>query len=356
MTASAPGETEKRRFGRYVDCLWEPNQAGQGRRARRGGRYRAFIPDPIADREFPLDPGADAALHQATKALERLQHVPSRVATLDAVAQNLLRSESVASSRIEDVQISHRRLARAARLTPGAQRLDNRAQDVLGNVDAMREAIEVGGRAEKIAVADLIEMHRLLLRHADDRRIAGIVRTTQNWIGGNVFNPLEAAFVPPPAEHVPGLLDDLCRFASRHDLPPIIQSAIAQLQFETIHPFADGNGRAGRELIYSVLRRRGEVTRYIPPISLILAAAPKSYIGGLDAYRAGEASKWCESFAEETARAAREAERLAEEIESLEEEWLRRIGEARQGSAVRLLIADLPEQPVLNVGRAGELI
>lgn len=355
MTARAVREIVETPFGRYVDCLWEPNPAGQGRRARRGGRYRAFIPDAIADREFPLDSGADAALYQATKALERLQHVPSRTATLDAVAQNLLRSESVASSRIEDVQISHKRLARAAQLTPGASRRDSRAREVLGNVEAMRQAIEVGARA-KIAVADLIEIHRLLLRHADDRRIAGVVRTTQNWIGGNAFNPLEAAFVPPPAQHVPGLLDDLCRFMGRDDLPPIIQAAIAHAQFETIHPFADGNGRTGRALIYAVLRSRGEVTRYIPPISLILAATPKSYIGGLNAYRGGEASEWCELFAEETARAARQAERLAEEIESLEEEWLRRIGDARQGSAVRLLIAALPEQPVLNSAQAGELI
>lgn len=337
--------------GRYVDCRWEPSPAGQGRRARRGGRYRAFIPDPIADREFSLDPSASAALNRATKALERLQHVPSRVATLDAVAQNLLRSESVASSRIEDIQISHKRLARAAHLTSEKRRRDWRAREVLGNVDAMRRAIDVGARSE-VAVADLVEIHRLLLRHADDRRIAGIVRTKQNWIGGNAFNPLEAAFVPPPPEHVPGLLEDLCRFIERVDLPPIVQAAVAHAQFETIHPFADGNGRTGRALIYAVLRRRGEVTRYIPPVSLILEATTQSYIGGLTAYREGDASEWCELFAEETARAASEAERLAEEIESLEEEWLRRAGEPRKDSAARLLIAALPEQPVLDSAAA----
>lgn len=337
--------------GRYVDCRWEPNPAGQGRRARRGGRYRAFIPDPIAGREFPLDAGASAALNRATKALERLQHVPPRVATLDAVAQNLLRSESVASSRIEDIQISHKRLARAAHLTPEKRRRDWRAREVLGNVDAMKRAIDVGARSD-IAVADLIEIHRLLLRDADDRRIAGIVRIKQNWIGGNAFNPLEAAFVPPPPEHVPGLLEGLCKFVERDDLPPIVQAAVAHAQFETIHPFADGNGRTGRALIYAVLRRRGEVTRYIAPVSLMLAASPDIYIGGLSAYREGGVSEWCELFAALTARAAREAERLAEEIESLEAEWLARAGEPREGSAARLLIAALPEQPVLDSAAA----
>ena len=340
--------------GRYVERLWEPNPAGQGRRARRGGRYRAFVPDAIADREIPLGAGATAALNEATKALERLQHTPTRLATLGAVAQNLLRSESVASSRIEDVLISHKRLARVAHLGSGARRRDARAEAVLGNVAAMRRAIEMGA-GPAIGVEELLEIHRLLLGATPDRAIAGILRERQNWIGGNAYNPLEAAFVPPPPELVPDLLDDLCRFIARDDLPPVVQAAVAHAQFETIHPFADGNGRAGRALIYAVLRRRGEAPTYIPPISLLLAADQGSYIAGLHGYRAGEVSEWCKLFAEATAGAAREAERLAEEIESLEEEWLERAGCPRHDSAARRLLAALPEQPVLSSADAQRL-
>jgi Fic family protein len=314
-----------------------------------------FIPDPIAAREFPLDAGALAALHDATKALDRLEHIPSRLATLAAVAQNLLRSESVASSRIEDVFISHKRLARAAHAGPERLQRDGRAREVLGNVDAMKQAMEVGARDE-IAVDDLLEIHRLLLRNTDIRQIAGVVRTTQNWIGGNPYNPLEAAFVPPPPESLPELLDDLCQFVQRDDLPPVVQAAIAHVQFETIHPFADGNGRTGRALIYAVLRRRGEITRYIPPISLVLSAAPDIYVEGLNSYRRGHASEWLELFAETTARAAGEAERLAKEIENLEEEWLRRVGEPRRDSATRLLIGALPAEPVIDSASAGNLV
>jgi Fic family protein len=342
------------KFGQYVDCLWEPNPAGQVRRDRRAGRYRAFVPDRIADWGLPLGSSATDAVHRATKALERLQHAPSRIATLGAVAQNLLRSESVASSRIEDLDISHKRLARAAHLDP-AKRRDGRAREVLGNIDAMRQAVEVGA-GSTISVDDLIGIHRLLLRHAGDRRIAGVVRARQNWIGGSAFHPLDAAFVPPPPGQVPALLEDLCRFVDRDDLPPVVQAAIAHAQFETIHPFADGNGRTGRALVYAVLRRRGEVTRYIPPISLVLAAAPDAYIEGLTAYRAGDVSEWCERFAGATARAAHEAERLAGEIESLEEEWLLRLGEPRRDSAARLLVASLPEQPVIDAAGAGRLV
>jgi Fic family protein len=338
---------EKEKAGRYVERLWEPNPAGQGRRARRGGRYRAFVPDPIAEREFRLDAQATAALGEATKALERLQHAPTRLATLGAVAQNLLRSESVASSRIEDVLVSHRRLARVAHLRPDARRRDARAEAVLGNVEAMRRAIELGAESP-VRVAELLEVHRLLLGATPDHAIAGVLRERQNWIGGNPYNPLEATFVPPPPELVPELLDDLCRFIDREDFPPIVQAAIAHVQFETIHPFADGNGRAGRALIYAVLRKRGELARYIPPISLLLAADQGAYIAGLQAYRLGDVSGWCELFAEVTAAAAHAAERLAEEIESQEHEWLERAGRPRRESAARRLIAALPEQPVLS--------
>jgi Fic family protein len=161
--------------------------------------------------------------------------------------------------------------------------------------------------------------------------------------------------VPPPPEYVPDLLEDLCKFADRDDLPPIIQAAIAHAQFETIHPFADGNGRTGRALVYAILGRRGEVRSYIPPISLVLVNTPKAYIGGLTAYREGDVSEWCDSFAAATARATEEAERLAGAIEALEEEWLERAGKPREDSAARRLIGALPEQPVIDVAIAQRL-
>lgn len=343
-------------IGHYEECFWptDPTAYG-GRKAQRGGSYRAFVPDPIGPRAFSFDGEAGASLHDATKALEHLNGTPTRVATLGAVAQNLLRSESVASSRIEGVLISHKRLARAAYRGTGKRRGDNRAAEVLGNVEAMRRAIELGERAAPFAVDDLLGIHQLLLRFTEDREIAGVVRESQNWIGGNDYNPIGAAYVPPPAEHVPGLLEDLCEFIARDDLPPVAQAAIGHAQFENIHPFADGNGRTGRALIYAILRRRGEVSNYIPPISLVLGSSPRAYIAGLGAYRDGEVSTWCESFAYATARAAGEAERLAQAIDDLQGAWLDRLGQPRKDAAARLLIGALPEQPVIDVPAAQHL-
>ena len=234
------GHTEKR--------LWpaDPGAYG-GRKARRPGAYEVFIPDEISGRDFPLDGDAVAAVTEATRALQHLEASPPRIATLGALAQNLLRSESVASSRIEGVHLSHKRLARAAYQADRGQR-DRRAAEVLGNVEAMKHAIEIGTAGKPLTTSDIEDIHRTLLRFTEDADIAGVVRESQNWIGGNDYNPIGAAYVPPPPEYVRPLLDDVCAFATRTDLAPIVQAGIVHAQFETIHPFADGNGRVGRAL------------------------------------------------------------------------------------------------------------
>ena len=322
---------------------------------RRGGAYRVFVPDPIAEREFTLDGEAVAVVVDATKALGHLNDTRPQLASLEALARNLLRSESAASSRIEGVKISHKRLARAAYARAGNRRGEHRAAEVLGNVEAMERAIELGAGAEPFTVADIQDIHRTLLRFTDDREIAGVIRTQQSWIGGNDYHPVGAPYVGPPHEILPELLDDLCRFIVRTDLAAVAQAAIAHAQFENIHPFIDGNGRTGRALIYTILRRRGEISNYIPPISLVLAAEPKNYIGGLGAYSTGNVSSWCERFAHATARAASEAERLAARIEDLQVAWLERLGEPRRDSAVRELVGALPAQPVIDVAAAQQL-
>jgi Fic family protein len=322
---------------------------------QRGGAYEVFIPDRIAEREFALDSGAVVVIAEATKALGHLNDTRPRLASLAALARNLLRSESAASSRIEGVRISHKRLARAAFARAGSRRGDGRAAEVLGNVEAMERAIELGAGAERLSVGDIRDIHRTLLRFTDDREIAGVIRTTQSWIGGNDYHPVGAPYVGPPHELVPELLDDLCRFMARTDVAAVAQAAIAHAQFENIHPFVDGNGRTGRALIYTVLRRRGEVSNYIPPVSLVLVGQPKSYVGGLGAFSEGKVGSWCERFGHATARAAREAERLAEAIEDVQAEWLERLGQPRRDAAVREIVSVLPAQPVIDVAVAQRL-
>jgi Fic family protein len=343
-------------LGHFEKRVWEPNPgAVGGRRRRTGGPYEAFVPASIAERSFALREDAVSAVSAGAQALVRLNTPSADLGSLNALAANLLRSESAASSLIEGLEISQKRLARAAYTGRRGGGGDNRDAEVLGNVDAMKRAIALGAESETLKVNDIKAVHETLLRFTADRKIAGVVREEQNWIGGNDFNPIGAVYVPPPPEYVPDLLQDLCDFAAREDLAPVVQAAIVHAQFENIHPFADGNGRVGRALIYTVLRKRGEAAHYIPPISLVLGAEKRNYINGFGAYSSGDVSTWVETFADATERAAQKAQDIATEIESAQAGWIDRLGQPRKDATVLKLVAALPGQPVIDVA-AGQLL
>jgi Fic family protein len=154
---------------------------------------------------------------------------------------------------------------------------------------------------------------------------------------------------------VPRLLDDLAVFLNRRDLPATLQAAIAHAQFETIHPFADGNGRVGRCVIHVVFRRAELAPRYVPPISLVLATEADDYVRGLTTFREGELEDWCGYFAVKTLEATRRARGLAERVRRQREGWIDRAGRPRLGSAARRLIEALSGQPVLDVRVAARL-
>jgi Fic family protein len=317
-----------------------------GRRSRASYTYESFIPDPIAELDLAVEGEVLGVLSEAERAVDALNREPPVLEDLETLARQLLRAESVGSSRIEGLVLSHRRLARAAF---GSAQPDLTAESVLGNIRAMDRAIALGQQAERIGPSDIEEIHRVLLASTRDAAHGGVVRTVQNWIGGHSDGPRNAEFVPPPPERVPGLLRDLCAFANRDDLPAIVQAAIVHAQFETIHPFADGNGRVGRCLIHVVLRRRALAPRYVPPVSLVLAGNARTYIAGLTDYRNGRTSGWCGLFAAATRTAALGAARFAATVRRLQERWLDQAANPRTDSAARKLIARLPAQPIVDV-------
>lgn len=340
------GHLEKRiwtaDFGRYG-----------GRRSRGSFSFQAYIPDAIADYEIVLPGDVAEVVGEAEREIVLLNREPPSLDGLEALARQLLRAESLASSRIEGLTLSHRRLARAA-ATP-EDTGDVNARSVVANIAAMEEAIAIGASATELTTADIVTVHETLFRGTRDEAIAGVVRTRQNWIGGNADTPRDAEFIPPPADRVTALLDDLCEFVNRDDLPAVAQAAIAHAQFETIHPFPDGNGRVGRCLIHAILRRRRLAPRYVPPISLVLATDVRGYERGLTDYREGADVEWCAVFAQATRTAAREAEGFAREIAALQDNWLERAGNPRRDSAVRKLVAGLPAHPIVDVAATMEI-
>src|SRR5665648_229225 len=247
--------------------------AGLPRKDRQSCEYEAYVPDPLMGRAIVLEGAVAADVADAEAAITRLNFEASALVDTEALARLLLRAESVASSKIEGLEIGPRRLleAEAARAL-GQKGADVTASEVLGNIEAMVYAVRSVRSDEELTLEQLLEIHRRLLAGSRLEESGGKIRSQQNWIGGSSYNPCSAAFVPPPPELVHDLLLDLCRFCNDDSLPAVVQAALAHAQFETIHPFIDGNGRTGRALIHLTLRRRGLAPRVLPPVSLVLAA------------------------------------------------------------------------------------
>jgi Fic family protein len=323
-----------------------------GGRSARTFAYEAYVPSPIGDAGFLLEGDIAAATANAELACRELNDKPPELGNFETLARQLLRAESVASSRIEGLVLSHRRLAKAA----FSEAHDIPAQSVLANIHALERAVELAGSVDSLRSEHLVEVHRILFEGTRDEHLGGQIREEQNWIGGSASSPRGAEFVPPPPELVPDLVSDLCSFCNRIDLPPAIQAAIAHVQFETIHPFADGNGRVGRVLILIILRRRALAESYLPPVSLALAGNADRYVAGLGSWRGGDEDDWYSVFIDALFRAASGARGFAVEVVQLQQNWLKQAGSPRRGSGPRRLIELLPSQPIVNVKTAGELI
>jgi len=329
----------------WIERHWEGDPGAMGgRKARQSFAYRAFVPDPIAAIQPTVSFETARLISDAETAVGQL-NADERVRGLEAIGALLLRSEAIASSRIEGIELSQRKLARAL-IDPRAAKGTARA--VAANVVAMEQAIAIGDSEPELTAADILAVHRTLMAHEPARVLPGTFRGEQNWIGGRLQNPSDARYVPPPEEQVEPLMADLVKFLNRDDLPAVAQAAIAHAQFETIHPFIDGNGRVGRCLIHVVLRRRGVAPVFVPPISLVLAARANLYIDGLVGFRDGQLDAWCASFAWACGKAAALSVDLAARVASLEAEWLQRAGRPRRDSAAARIIPVLPAQPITS--------
>ena len=316
-----------------------------GRRARQGFTYRAHIPDHLDTEKLTFSAATAADIADAEAAIAVANHGQHLVA-METLARLLLRSESVASSRIEGLECSQRRLAEAA-FAP--EHAGETARQVLANIDAMRQAIDLGATDRDLTIGDVKDMHELLMR--EDRatsQFAGVFRTRQNWIGGRSDCPRDAAYIPPPPECVEPLMRDLVAFINRDDVPTLAQAAIVHAQFETIHPFVDGNGRVGRCLIHTVLARRQLASRMLVPVSLVLAAYGDHYIQGLVDFREGHIDQWCGTFASAARLAIDGAARFEEQLATMITRW-RSESEARPDSYLWRACEQTTIAPVFTV-------
>jgi Fic family protein len=335
---------------------WTTNFSGPSRGDRRSCEYETYLPDPLVGRSFTLDGEVAADVAEAEAAIARLNVEATALIDTEALARILLRAEAVASSRIEGLEIGARRLLQAE-VIQGVDEApsDVTATEVLGNIDAMVYGIERINEGDTVTTDVLLGVHERLLVGTRLEEYGGRFREQQNWIGGSAYNPCSAAFVPPPPECVEDLMADLCAFCNDDALPTVAQAAIAHAQFETIHPFVDGNGRTGRALIHLVFRRRGLAVRVLPPVSLVLATWSRSYIEALAATRhrgpatgkdahAG-ANQWIGRFAGACIRAVADSDAFEKQAQDIQESWRDRMPDVRRNSAADLLLSVLPGAP-----------
>lgn len=336
----------------WVERNWLPvGGPGLGRGARRGGTYLAFIPAPLVNRHVII---SSELARKADRVERKIRALARREAEstsgLEGVSRFLLRSEAISSSRIEGIAPGPDKVAIAEIINiDGDSRAATVPQLVANNVRVLQELSRRIHDSGEVNTGDIISMQALLLGGT----APGGFRDQQNWIGGSNYSPLEAEFVPPPPEFVPELMNDLMDYLGGAAHGALIQAALVHAQFETIHPFADGNGRVGRALIQAVLQRRGLVESPVLPVSMVLGTWSQHYVDGLTQFRetggsSGGVYEWIDVFLDAADEAADQAGRIAGELDALQAEWQQRMGAHRAETGMtRALRSDSIEHRIL---------
>lgn len=351
-------------MGTYHDEYWISEGLGRNRKERMSGRYSYYLPTRLSKLTIALDPDVVGDVGRAERAIAELNSSARTLRSTEGIARLLLRAEAVSSSHIEGLTIGTRRLLRAELGLRGEQgvRFDGAAADIVGNIHAMEKALDTVQASDAVTVETLLSVHRSLCRNTRIESIGGMVRTTQNWVGGNSYNPLQAIYVPPAPEHLDDLLTDLAAYCNDETVSPVVQAALVHAQFENIHPFMDGNGRTGRALIHLVLRRRGLAPNLVPPISLVMATHAESYIEGLSLFAFDDSdapenvheslNEWVSLFAGFCIEACEEAGAFERSSTQLQEKWRARLAPVRKNSALDLLIGEMTSMPVFTIASA----
>ena len=315
---------------------FSPSQRAFLRRTLDG--HLAYFPPPTP-RGIPLDSADVALLSRADRALGELSGVGRRLREPRMFIRPYLRREAVLSSKIEGTQSSLSDLLLFE--AEGTPHDPADAREVLNYVHALERGI---ARLPKLPVSLrlVLETHRVLMEGVrGERSTPGRFRTTQSWIGPQ-GTPIERAmFVPPPPAALGDALGDWEKYVHEDDdTPPLVRCALMHYQFETIHPFADGNGRLGRLLMPLFLIERGCLSQPLLYLSAYFEERRGAYYEALsEGRRSGNLRPWIRLFLDAIAVQSIDAAQRADELTRLEGDYRRRIGSSR--SRVTHLLVDL---------------
>ena len=323
-----------------------------GRYVKQRTGYAAFIPASLPpDPPIALDGALHGLLSRADQAVGRLDGVIQTVPNPDFFVYMYVRREAVLSSQIEGTQSTlEDLLAVELEPRPAWRNLPQDVEEVVRYVHAMNYGL---GRLSDLPLSLrlITEIHRELLTGVrGSHRVPGEFRRSQNWIGPENATLAEATFVPPPAHEMKQALDNFERFLHEQELPALIHAGLAHAQFETIHPFLDGNGRVGRLLITFLLVYRGALHRPLLYLSVYLKRHRAEYYDRLMAIRnSGNWESWLRFFLTGVAQTAEEATATARTILDLREEHRRLIQERTAGINGLRVLDLLFEKPLVHV-------
>ena len=324
----------------YETCRWErdPDELAfipKSRRRKILSTYEAAVPARIAALPVEIPASLSQRLAEVEVSLARFdQAQAARTWSLPAL---LLRSESSTSSQIERLTSSVRNVA----LAELSDKAPANALLIAGNLAAMREALWQGG---ELGIDSICAIHDTLM--GSTHETMGL-RDEQVWIGGSPYSPHGASFVPPHASRVRTCLDDLLSFGERDDVPSIAKASIFHAQFETIHPFTDGNGRTGRTILHRMLAADEVLRHTMLPVSAGLLHDVDRYMHSLDAYHGGAVEPIIECVADALELSVVIGSRIASDVDGVLAEWAS-ANTDRAGSASHRLPALLVEQPVVS--------
>lgn len=319
-----------------------PDFAGLTRADRQGGSYLRYHPDRLASVSNALDGEVLERAADVSTALGRLGE-RLRSNPLPILYSTMIRSESISSSWIEGIQENARGIAIAQ---IGDTAASHNASSIIRNVDAMKDAIELLGTGAWTHEHVLDIHHDLLPWH----RLG--YRTEQVWIGGS--NRFNAEYAGPPHELVGTYMDDLLNYANTSGDLPVVQAAIIHAQFETIHPFEDGNGRVGRALIHGALKRAGLVDGGVIALSTVLREDVDGYVAALTSYRYDGDDRrralnvFVEQFLNYVGAAVSAAEQFRLAAIDIHERWRHSVVGFRSDSSIHRAVDLVVENPVIS--------
>lgn len=325
-----------------------------------GEEVQAFIPYPLPPANPPLswDEELTERLARASEQLRLLDLAGELVPSVEWFVYAFARKEAVLSAQIEGTQATLMDLLELE--ASGEEAPDAELAEICGYLDALNYAWEELGHDKGLPLSMrlLSEAHRRLMSGArGSQKMPGEVRRSQNWIGGT--RPGNARFVPPPPHRLDALLSEFERaIHDESDLDPLVRVGLLHVQFETLHPYLDGNGRLGRLLITLLLRQFGLLSRPLLYLSLFMKTHQDEYYYRLSAVRTeGDWEGWLKYFLEGVALVSKEAVATSRRLHAVVAEARVRLMARDDATVISIKLFDLlPEHPILTVNRVLELL